>query len=67
MALHPQTAASLAAYHTSAPVIDYETMTTTELRSQFSIPKPNIVSDGLQSVEDRTVPGPAAAARWPWL
>jgi acetyl esterase len=59
MALHPQTAAFLAAYNASATSIDYDTVTAAELRALFSIPKPEIVSVGLKSVEDRTVPGPA--------
>lgn len=59
MALHPQTAAFLAAYNASAPMIDYDTVTAADLRTLFSIPKPEIVSSGLRAVEDRTVPGPA--------
>ena len=59
MALHPQTAAFLTAYNASAPAIDYDIVTAAELRSLFSIPKPEIVSAGLRGVEDRTVPGPA--------
>lgn len=59
MALHPQTAAFLAAYNASAPAIDYDIVTAAELRVLFRIPKPEIVSAGLRGVEDRTVPGPA--------
>jgi len=59
MALHPQTAAFLAACSASAPVIDYDTVTAAELRSLFSIPKPEIVSARLRGVENRTIPGPA--------
>ncbi len=59
MALHPQTAAFLAAYSASAPAIDYDTVTAAELRSLFNIPKPEITSAGLRGVENRTVPGRA--------
>ena len=59
MALHPQTAAFLAGYNASAPMIDYDTVTAAELRALFSIPKPEIGSDGLRGVADRTIPGPA--------
>ncbi|WP_052034125.1 alpha/beta hydrolase fold domain-containing protein [Sphingobium lactosutens] len=61
MALHPQTAAFLAGYNASAPVIDYDTVTAAELRALFSIPKPEIGSDGLRGIEDRTIPGPAGS------
>lgn len=51
MALHPQTAAFVAAYNANAPAIDYDTVTAAELSSLFSIPTPEIVSAGLRGVE----------------
>lgn len=59
MALHPQTEAFLASYNETAPAINYDTITADELRRLFSIPKPEIVSTGLHSIEGHAVPGPA--------